>query len=40
MALTTDMWSDADMCSVLQYLKKNKRLVIPAEVKAALGMAG
>ena len=40
MAKTDDYWSDADMVSVIRYLRRNKALQVPDEIKPLLGMAG
>ena len=39
MSQTSDYWSDADLDSVIHYLRRNKRLNVPEEVKTVLGLA-
>lgn len=34
----TDAWSDADMESVITYLRGNRHLNVPSEIRKALGM--
>lgn len=34
----TDTWSDADMESVITYLRGNRHLNVPSEIRKALGM--
>lgn len=33
-----DLWCDADMSSVLCYLRGNKKLRVPEELRSILGM--
>jgi len=33
-----DPWADADMASVIQYLRANKKLNVPQDLREILGM--
>ena len=38
MSTPIDPWMDADMESVVKYLRSNKRLAVPQELRSVLGM--
>ena len=38
MSTPSDQWMDADMESVVKYLRGNKKLAVPQELRSILGM--